>query len=100
MGTTLSDLCLRNEYTEKPSQDCASSEAQASTVHQTPVSSLKRLMVKSKTLPVIHEEESERDSLTSSQVAKKPQGIKVRSRAMIIRNRLKEGYRRGRTSAS
>lgn len=97
MGTALSHLCLEGPPTLKPTQERHGCDLNSSTLPHTPVNSLKRLTVKSKTLPVILEEESS-SSPTPTLPQKRATG-RMGFKGMVVNKRLKQGFRRGKTNA-
>jgi hypothetical protein len=81
MGTT---LCWDSQPVIKP----------ASTHSSVPVDlSLKRLLEKAKTLPVIMEEETGTPDPTPKQRPRRSTG-RLELKAVVVRRRLKEGFRR------
>lgn len=89
MGTALFTMCLDSHPIPKPA-----------TALPPAVPNLQRLQVKARTLPVIMEEYSDTpDPSPSHRAQRKASSGRMEPRALVVRKRLKTGYRGNTTSA-
>lgn len=93
MGQTVSFTCCTDTPTDKPTVTTRPPSHDTTMMPPTPISSLERLMMQPRTLPVILEEERTDSEPKAAKPVRIRRGKRMEVKAIVVRKRLAQGYR-------